>query len=433
MSLVDKIDQYLKRLFPINRSITGNGNRETLRILQELIPLKIKEYRSGTPVFDWIIPDEWNVNDAWIKDSNGKKLIDFQESNLHLVSYSQPINKKMTFDELKPHLHYHAELKDAIPYRTVYYKHDWGFCLNQKQYAAISQTVEPLEVMIDSNFNENGSMTFGELLIPGTSKKEILISTYICHPSLANDNLSGVVLTAFLAKELLNQINLKRSYRIIWIPETIGAIAYCALNEAIMRKIDVGLVVTSVGGPGQFGYKKSHDTNHSVNTIIEKVFEEEGIDFISYPFDIHGSDERQYSSQGFRINVTSITKDKYYEYPFYHTSLDNLDYIDAKNISSSLNLHLKVLKKLNDEPIYQNLFPNCEVMFSKHDLYPQIGGAQMPSFSNKSELDLILWLMWLCDGKRGLYEIEKKLDTPIFAIEKVINKLIDKNLIKSIT
>jgi len=193
------------------------------------------------------------------------------------------------------------------------------------------------------------------------------------------------------------------------------------------------MIITCVGGPGQYGYKQSYNSEHSINLVIEDTFNDEGISFITYPFDIHGSDERQFSSQGFSINIASLTKDKYYEYPFYHTSLDNLDYIDAKNISSSLDLHLKVLKKINDEPIYQNIFPNCEVMFSKHNLYPQIGGGQMPNVNNKSELDLILWLMWLFDGKRGLYEIEKKLDTPIFVIEKVIKKLLDKNLIKSIT
>jgi len=443
--LENEIDQYLRQLFPITRSITGNGNRKTLKILQEIAPLNIKEYKSGSPVYDWTIPNEWNIKDAWIKDVNGNKLIDFHVSNIHVVGYSEPFHAKKTFNELKDHLHTHPKLENAIPYRTSYYKKDWGFCSTKKQYELIYKAPGPLEIFIDSEFNEKGSLSIGELLIPGESEEEILISTYICHPSLANDNLGGMVMTAFLARELLKQPKPKKSYRIIWVPETIGAIAYCAMNEKEMKKIDSGFVVTTVGGPGKFGYKKSFNEDHSINLSIEKIFKMENISHISYPFDIHGSDERQYSSQGFRINIASITKDKYYEYPYYHSSLDNLDFVKAKFISESLWLHLKALnllseadtekKELNNKSllltnVYKSNHPNCEVMLSKYDLYPNTGGAQVPKFGDRNELDLILWLLFWCDGNNSLEKIAKKLKVNFDILETIAKKLVHKKVLR---
>ena len=319
--LAVEINTYLKRLFPICRSITGNGNRETLRILQEIVPLTVYEIPSGTKVYDWMIPDEWNIRDAWIKDSTGKKIIDFQNSNLHVVNYSVPVHNRMNLVELNEHLHFRDDLPSAIPYRTSYYNENWGFCLSHNDYKRYFNRKDIYEVFIDSKLKK-GSLSIGELLIKGRSNKEYLISTYICHPSLANDNLSGFVLTAFLARELLIR-ELNFSYRIIFVPETIGAISYCANNEEAMKKIMAGFVVSSVGGPGRFGYRQSWQEGHFINSMIEKTFDENGIDnFKIYPFDVHGSDERQYSSQGFGINIASITKDKYYDYDYYHTSLD---------------------------------------------------------------------------------------------------------------
>jgi len=428
--IVNEIDQYLRRLFPIQRSITGEGNRKTLRILKELVPLKIKEYSSGTEVFDWVIPDEWNIRDAWIKDANGNKIIDYKQSNLHVVSYSEKVHKTITFEELKNRLHYHDELENAIPYVTNYYKRDWGFAVTQKQYNNLSKVNGPLEVCIDSMFNQNGSLSIGELLIPGSSDKEILLSTYICHPSLANDNLSGSVMTAFLARELMELPKPKHSFRIIWVPETIGAISYIAMNNEIINRIKQGMVITTVGGPGEFGYKQSYNKDHSINLVIESIFNDEEISFKKYPFDMHGSDERQYSTQGYRINMASITKDKYYEYPYYHTSLDNLEYISSKNMVKSLDLHLKVINKLDIEPIYKNLYPNCEVMLSKHGLYPH-KGPHSP-VGDTSDLDIILWLLWLCDGQMGSYQIEKRLAVPRSQLDRVINELLDNNLLEQV-
>jgi aminopeptidase-like protein len=429
--LCDLIDHYLKRLFHINRCITGKGNRESLRILQEIAPIQIKEYPSGSNVYDWVIPDEWIAKDAWIKDANGEKLIDFQKNNLHLISYSIPVQEQISFSTLEKKLHYLEELPKAIPYRTSYYKKDWGFCVTKSQYQILKNSKEPFEVLIDTKFSPNGSLSVGEVLIPGRNKKEILVSTYICHPSLANDNLSGVVLTAFLAKNLIKK-KLNLSYRFIFVPETIGAISYCANNEQSMKDIDTGLVITCVGGPGEYSYKQSLNSKHYINSLTEEVFREGGINFSTYPFDIHGSDERQYSSQRFRINTTTICKDKYYEYDYYHTSLDDLNFVSAKNIGQSLTLYIKLIDKLEGVVIFKSLVQNCEVMLSKHGLYPELGGSILPNQDSQKELNLILWLIFYCDGHMPIDQISKKISKPIKDIYKVALILEKKNILKRI-
>jgi aminopeptidase-like protein len=432
MALTDEIRHYMELLFPVTRSITGRGSRETLSVLQEIVPLNLIEYPSGLTVFDWTVPDEWRVREAWIRDSAGRTIVDFSQCNLHLVSYSEAVSGRFGFDDLRPHLHSHEDLPNAVPYRTTYFRRDWGFCITRAQMEALENSDGPLEVLIDSEFDADGSLTIGELLIPGESGEEILVSTYICHPSLANDNLSGTVMTAFLARELLAQARLRHSYRFIWVPETIGAIAYCAMNEEAMKKVQSGLVVTSVGGPGSFGYKQSYNPHHSVNALIEEVLVEEGIDFVTYPFDIHGSDERQYSSQGFRINVASLTKDKYYEYPYYHTSLDDLNFVKAEHIVESLRLHLKVLAKLDAERTYRSLVPGCEVMLSKHGLYPVTGGAQLPDKGDRTELDLILWLLWMCDGRTGTHEMARRLGVSTSKVLEILTLLEAKQVVERI-
>ena len=433
IDLKGEIDNYLKRLFPICRSITGNGNRETLRILQEIVPLTVHEVPTGTQVYDWKIPDEWNIRDAWIKNSNGEKVIDFQKSNLHVVNYSIPVHDQMTLAELNKHLHFRDDLPTAIPYRTSYYSQNWGFCLSYNDYMRFFNDKETYEVFIDSEMKK-GSLSIGEILIKGKGKnnKEYLISTYICHPSLANDNLSGIILTAFLARELLSR-ELNFNYRIIFVPETIGAISYCANNEEAMKKIMAGFVVSSVGGPGRFGYRQSWQKDHFINSLVEETFNENGIDnFKIYPFDVHGSDERQYSSQGFRINIVSITKDKYYDYDYYHTSLDDLSFISAENIAACLKLYVETIEKLDRNVTYKNLYPNCEVMLSKHDLYQKTGGGQVPIFGTRNDQDLILWLLFHSDGQKSLWQISKLLETPIDVLYNLAVQLSEKKLIQEI-
>jgi aminopeptidase-like protein len=429
--IADEIEGYLHRLFPLCRSITGNGNRETLRILKELVPLDIVEYPTGQQVYDWMIPREWNIRDAWIKNSSGKKIIDFQKSNLHVVSYSAPVQDRMKLVELNEHIHFRDDLPSAIPYRTSYYNENWGFCLSYNDYKRYFNDTETYEVFIDSEL-QNGSLTIGELLIKGKSDKEYLISTYICHPSLANDNLSGPVMTAMLSRELLSR-ELNFSYRVVFVPETIGAIAYCANNEEAMKRIMAGFVVSSVGGPGRFGYRQSWQQDCFINSMVEDTFHENGIDnFKIYPFDIHGSDERQYSSQGFRINIVSVTKDKYYDYDYYHTSLDDLSFISAENIVACLKLYIQTIEKLDKNVTYKNLHPNCEIMLSKHDLYQKTGGGQVPIFGTRNDQDLILWLLFYCDGQKSLWQISKLLETPIDMLYNLAVQLSEKKLFKEI-
>jgi aminopeptidase-like protein len=424
------INSYLERLFPLGRSITGEGNRQTIEILQEIIPLRLLEIPSHKVVYDWIVPQEWNIRDAWIKDGSGRKIIDFRNSNLHVVNYSLSIHEKMGLNELKSHLHFLTDFPDAIPYRTTYYEKNWGFCLSYNDFIKSFSDGEAYEVFIDSDLKD-GSLSIGELVIKGKIDREILISTYICHPSMANDNLSGILLTAFLAKELMER-DYNFSYRIIFVPETIGAITYCATNESVMKQIDSGFVITTVGGKGKYGYKQSFDNTHPINSIIEDVFEENNESYITYPFSPNGSDERQYSSQGFRINTASITKDKYYEYDYYHTSLDNLEFVYAENINKSLNLYIQVIDKLDKNIIYKNLTPNCEAKLDKYGLYSKIGGSQVPKEMINNELDIMRWLLFYCDGQTSLYSISKKLDKSIKDIYRIASKLEEKCLLQKI-
>lgn len=448
-----EIDNLLRTLFPLNRSLAGSSNRQTLSILQKIIPLTIIEYPSGTPVYDWNVPPEWNLNEGWIKDALGQVLIHTRDTNLHVPSYSQPIHTKTDFLSLSNHLHYSDKLPEAIPYRTLYYNNTWGFSLSKPQLQKLKNARSPLEIYIDSSFDHTGSLSAGELLIPGESEHEILISTYICHPSLANDNLSGIILATLLARQVLLQDRRKYSYRFIWVPETIGAIAYCAMNEMAMKRISVGLVVTTVGGPGRFGYKQTFNEDHILNHIIDDVLSSRDPAYQVYPFDIHGSDERQYSSQAFRINCASITKDKYYEYPEYHTSLDNLDLVTPSAIADSLSVYFQVLTRLEQLPVdvlcansqpklpshssqsptFINLYPHCEVMLSKRDLYPKTGGALCPGLSSSDELDLILWLLFLSDGTTSLDMISAKLNKPYSSLLKVASHLESLNILRNKT
>ncbi len=424
-----ELADYLHRLFPLCRSITGNPNRETLRTLQELIPLTLHEVPSGTAVYDWTIPDEWNIRDAWIADSSGRRIVDFRESNLHVVSYSEPVYSVMDWAELQARLHRHPQLADAIPYRTSYYKRDWGFCVTHAQFAEMQKLGGPFTVVVDSELKP-GSLTYGEYLVPGRSAQEILLSCYICHPSMANDSLSGVLLTAFLARHIASLEDRHWSYRIVFVPETIGAITCCARNEAAMKQIDMGLVITTVGGPGRFGYKRSFDPSHPINAMIEEVFRDTKTEFITYPFDIHGSDERQYSSQGFRINAATICRDRYYEYAYYHSSLDDLSFVTAEQIAETLVLYVRLIEKLEARRVYRNRIPHGEVMLSRHDLYPATGGAQRPELGGKSELDLILWLLFLCDGKLDIASIAARLDVRASDLVPIADRLVAKDVLE---
>jgi aminopeptidase-like protein len=432
VSRTARIDALLRRLFPLPRSLAGPANRATLEAVKEIVPIRVLEVPSGTPVFDWEVPKEWLVREAWIKDAAGTRIVDFAQCNVHLVGYSEPVRARLRYEELLPRLHFREDLPEAIPYRTSYYRRDWGFCLSHRQFRERFRPGESYEVCIDAELRE-GSMPIGELLVRGRSAQEVLISTYLCHPSLANDNLSGVVMTAFLAEALARRPR-ELSYRIVFLPETIGAIAYCALNAEAMRRIDAGFVVTCVGGPGPFYYKQSWQSDHYMNAIAEQALGASGERYVVHPFDIHGSDERQYSAQGFRINTVSIGRNRYYEYPQYHTSLDNLDYVSAQGIERSLQVHLDALERLEAQVFLRSRVPGCEPMLSKRGLYPATGGALNFSVAGGgrtlTELDLVLWLFFLCDGRTPLSAIARRLGVEEAPLARVAGGLAAKGALE---
>jgi len=438
--------QLLQRLFPICRSITGDGVRETLAVLREQVEFDVREIPSGTACYDWIVPDEWNVRDAFIADASGKRVVDFKANNVHLVSYSIPVEAEMTFEELAPHLHTLPDLPDAIPYRTSYYNRNWGFCLTQRQMDALDRQGR-YHVRIDSDL-EPGSLTYGESRLAGTSGQEFLVSTYCCHPSLANDNLSGIVLWSLLLKGM-SQRKTRHSYRFVIIPETIGAVVYLSQNEEQARKLSGGFVITTVGGPGNFGYKTTYQGNHLIDRLVRLTYKELDLDYIEYPFDVNGSDERQYSQPYFRIPVGTICKDKYYEYPYYHTSLDNLEFVKAENLIQTLNLYRLAIEKLEQNGTYRSKMLYCEPMLGKRGLYPKVGGAIRQKVSDVqsdheqrgylvdegkimygNELDAIRWLMFYADGQTSLLDIAEKTGLPMRQLYEVAGKLVANELLE---
>ena len=321
-------------LYPICRSITGDGIRRTLALIQDRIPLQISEVPTGTEVFDWTVPKEWNIRDAYIKDACGRRVVDFQQCNLHVMNYSVPVHATMTFSELKPHLFTLPENPDWIPYRTSYYKENWGFCLSHNQMLALEDGT--YEVCIDSSL-EDGHLTYGEYYLPGRSTDEILISCHACHPSLANDNLSGLTVATSLA-QFLSGRDLRYSYRFLFIPGTIGAITWLARNRETAGRIRHGLVLTCIGDAGGFHYKKSRRGNAEIDRVAAYVLQHHSESSKILEFSPYGYDERQYCSPGFNLPVGCLMRSVWGSFPEYHTSADNLDFIRPIQLAESLRV-----------------------------------------------------------------------------------------------
>ena len=406
---------------------------------QEIAPIEVLEYPCGAQVYDWVIPDEWIIRDAYIKGPDGRRIVDYRECNLHVVNYSEPIYEQMTFDELVPRLHILEDNPDVIPYRTSYYNRDWGFCVTGPQIEVLRSIESRLEVCIDSEFKSNGSMTVGELCIPGSTDEEYLVSTYCCHPSMANDNLSGLLVTALLAREMLSVGKPNRCWRFVFVPETIGAIAYLHHNEEILKNLLGGLVVNTCGGPGPFGYKESFLGEHLVDKAVKLVFRDRSISPIRYPFVPDGSDERQYSSPGFRIPMVTITRDKYYEYPQYHTSADNLDFVNGSQIADSLDIYWDVLQVLDRNVRFRAAVLNGEAQLGRRSLYPNTGGAiNQRGVSSDAEqetraLDAITWLLFLADGNHDLLTVAEQSGVAYSELLQAADKLIDNELLYPFT
>lgn len=440
-------DDLLHRLFPICRSITGDGLRRTLNLLREITNFQLHEVPSGTVCYDWTVPDEWNVRDAYVADSIGRRVIDFQQNNLHLVNYSIPFEGTLTYYELAPHLHTLPDLPTAIPYRTTYYNRVWGFCLTHAQFQKLDKK-EKYHVVVDTTLAP-GALTYGETILPGSSGKEFLISTYVCHPSLANDNLSGVVLWTLLLRELSGR-TLRHSYRFVIAPETIGALAYIAGNEQAVKALTGGLVATTVAGPGRFGYKRTFRGDSIVDRSVRLTFRELGLEFTEYPFDVNGSDERQYSTPGLRVPVGTICKDKYYEYPYYHTSLDNLEFVSAANLVETLKIYTLAIEKLEQNRTYRSLNLIGEPMLGKRGLYPKMGGAIKQKVADSfvhgerryavdagniifgNELDAIRWVLFYADGQTSLLDVAERIGLPMGQLYDVAGKLAASGLLEEI-
>lgn len=387
---------FMKELFPFCRSITGNGTRETLKAVGKHIPIQIHEVPTGTKVYDWEIPNEWNIRDAYVKDSSGKKIIDFKQLNLHILNYSEPVNAKMKLADLKQHLFSIPEKPAWIPYRTSYYNKNWGFCISHEQLSSLEE--DTYEVVIDSDLSP-GHLTYGEMLIKGETEDEVLISTHICHPSLCNDNLSGIAVCTYLAKSLL-QKKPHFSYRFLFIPATIGAIAWLARNEANLSLIKYGFVTALLGLDDVYTYKRSRIGNTKTDQIFEHVLKSKDkkniINFVPY-----GYDERQYCSPGFNLPIGNLSRVPFGEYKEYHTSADNLDLISEKALQDSYELMQKVVHFIEADRCYINNHPKGELKLGKYGLYSNIGGES----ENKLLQLAYLWILNYSDGKHSLTDI----------------------------
>lgn len=391
-----RIYALIEELYPICRSITGNGMRRTLARLQQEIPLQIREVPTGTRVFDWTVPREWNIRDAYVKNARGERVIDFQKHNLHVMNYSVPVHSTMRLAELKPHLHTLPEQPDLIPYRTSYYNEDWGFCLPHRQLQQLPEA--EYEVCIDSTL-EAGSLTYGECYIPGESIDEVLISCHTCHPSLCNDNLAGVGVATFLAQHL-SGLNLRYSYRFLFIPGTIGSITWLALNEDKTGAIRHGLVLTCIGDRGPLSYKKSRRGDAEIDRAVIHVLRHSGALCQVLEFSPYGYDERQYCSPGFNLAVGCLMRTPHGCFPEYHTSADNLDFVDAAALGDSFAKVLAIFEILENNRTWVNRNPQCEPQLGKRGLYDAIGG------SGVKELQMaMLWVLNLSDGTSSLLDI----------------------------
>jgi len=405
----------IERLYPICRSITGNGVRQTLKILQEYAPLDITEVATGTKVLDWQVPREWNVRQAYIARLDGTKVVDFATHNLHVVNYSTPIDQTVGIDELRRHLHVVADRPDWIPYRTSYYSENWGFCLSQRQFGELTDPA--YRVVIDSSL-EDGHLTYGELLVPGRCDETVLISTHICHPSLANDNLSGIAVALALARHV-SSIAPRYSYRFLFIPGTIGSITWLALNEHKIDAIRYGLVLSCLGDRGTVTYKQSRRGDAAIDRIVSHVLKHDGGDGRVVPFVPFGYDERQYCSPGYDLPVGCLMRSEPGKYPEYHTSADNPDLLSGSSLAHSAAILRQIIGVIEGNAITRNNSPKGEPQLGRRGLYRVLGGQS----SVENAQMALLWVLNLSDGRHSLLDIAERAEMPFAAIRAAADSL----------
>jgi aminopeptidase-like protein len=421
-NLGEEMYRFVTDLFPICRSITGEGVRETLSLLQKHVPVDIHEIPSGTRVFDWIVPKEWNIRQGWIKDPTGQKLIDFQNLNLHVLNYSTPVHARLSLTDLKEHLYTLPEHPEWTPYRTSYYSRNWGFCLPHNQLLGLSEG--EYEVLIDSSL-EDGHLTYGEYYLRGETDAEVLLSAHICHPSLANDNLSGVAVAAFLAKHL-SKLSSRYSYRFLFIPGTIGAIAWLSLNESQISRIKHGLVFTCLGDPGKFTYKKSRRGDADIDRAVTEVLKKSGEVFEIREFSPYGYDERQFCSPGFNLPVGCFMRTPHAQYPEYHTSADNLDLVRPEYLADSFSKCLAIFRVLENNRVYVNQNPKCEPQLGKRGIYSHIGGQT----DGKLQELAMLWVLNFSDGYHTLLDIAERSTLEFDVVHNAAQMLLEHGLLQ---
>ena len=417
-----EIYNFMVELYPICRSITGEGVRETLRAIRKRIPLEMHEVPSGTKVFDWTVPQEWNVFDAYIMNQEGKRVVDFKAHNLHLMSYSSPVRKKMPLAELRPHLFTLPDHPEWIPYRTSYYKENWGFCLRHTDLERLPD--DEYDVVIDSSL-QPGSLTYGECYVPGEISDEILVSCHVCHPSMCNDNLSGITVAVKLA-ETIAMSQRRYSYRFLFIPGTIGSITWLAQNEQTVSRIKHGIVLTGVGDEGNITYKKSRQGNAEIDRAMAHVLRHSGetstiIDFFPY-----GYDERQYCSPGFDLPVGCFMRAPHGQYPEYHSSADNLGFVKAESLVQSYGRCLEVLELLEGNRAYMNQNPKCEPQLGRRGLYRAVAGQQEKQWTELA----LFWVLNASDGHHTLLDIAERADLPFRKIQSAADALLEVGLLK---
>jgi aminopeptidase-like protein len=415
----------LKEMFPYNRSITGDGVRKTIKRIAEEIPVKLTYIKSGTKVFDWTVPNEWNVTSAKIYAPNGDLIIDFSDNNLYLMSYSVPVDKTMSLSELKKRIITDQARPNWTPYSTSYYKDDWAFCI---PFNFMNNMIEgDYRVIIDS-VKQPGELIYAEAYIDNGAKKDVLISSYICHPSMANDSLSGVVLSVALYKEIKKQKYLNNNYRFIFVPETIGTICFLHQNkDTIKESVEYGLVATCLGDTGDFTYKKTRNGNTKIDKVVEYIFKKKRNRGSILDFTPLGSDERQYCSPGFDLPVGVLTRSMYGHFPEYHTSADNLDFVTSEALQESLDMYLEVIETYEANVKFVRTEPFCEPQMGKYDMYRTTGGA------GEDSLDEIvqqrMWILNYADEKNDLLDISEKSGFSIFKLKSASKALIENNLI----
>lgn len=417
------LHEFAAELYPICRSITGEGVRKTLARINQRIPLQLSEVPSGTAVFDWTVPKEWNIRDAYIKDSSGNRVVDFDKHNLHVLNYSTPVQATMRLSDLRQHLFTLPEHPDWIPYRTSYYQENWGFCLTHNQLLGLKDG--DYEVCIDSALQE-GHLSYGECYFSGQTKEEVLISCHICHPSLANDNLSGVTVATSLA-QMLSGRELRYSYRFLFIPGTIGAIAWLARNRESARNIRHGLVLTGIGDAGGFHYKKSRRGDAEIDHAVEHVLRHCRESHEVLEFSPYGYDERQYCSPGFNLAVGCLMRSVWGTFPQYHTSADNLDFIRPESLAGSLRVCAGILDVLEANRCYLNENPYCEPQLGRRNLYRSTGGESI-----SAEINARLWVLNLSDGEHSLLDIAERSGLPFAEIAAAAELLTQNGLLSAI-